>query len=140
VAPVTIVTAGDDGMTASAIVVVEGDSPRVVLVISDAADFFSAVTSSGRFVVHICSAEHRALSDRFAEVSPSPGGLFHGLSVTPTEWGPRIEGFENWAGCRLENFLTVGYQALLIGAIDHLEVGPLDEPLTYFRGRYRKLA
>jgi flavin reductase (DIM6/NTAB) family NADH-FMN oxidoreductase RutF len=139
VAPVTIVTAGDDGMTASAILVVEGEVPRIVAVISDVADFFAAVTATKRFLVHICTTEHRALSDRFAEVAPSPGGLFQDLSLIATEWGPRIEGFENWAGCTVESTLAIGYQVILVGTIDHFEVGTLDDPLTYFRGRYRQL-
>ena len=36
--------------------------------------------------------------------------------------------------------MTVGYQILVVGMIDHLQVGPLEDPLIYFRGRYRKLA
>lgn len=140
VAPVTIVTAGEDGMTASAVLVLEGDLPRVVAAISEAADFHTAVKETGRFVMHIGSQEHRQLSDRFAELAPSPGGLFQDLTLIPTKWGPRIAGFENWVGCALEQTLIVGYQVLVVGTIEHLEVGQLDDPLVYFRGRYRRLA
>jgi flavin reductase (DIM6/NTAB) family NADH-FMN oxidoreductase RutF len=138
--PVTIVTAGTDGMTASAVSVVEGDLPRVIVAVSETADFHAAVNETQRFIIHVARQEHRHLSDRFAEVAPSPGGLFHELAVVPTEWGPRIDGFANWAGCTLESTITVGYQILVVGMIEHLEVGELDDPLIYFRGRYRKLA
>lgn len=127
-------------MTASAVLVVEGDLPRVVAAISEVADFHTAVKQTGNFVMHVGSQEHRHLSDRFAELAPSPGGLFHDLTLIPTKWGPRIEGFENWVGCSLETTLAVGYQILVVGMIEHLEVGRLDDPLIYFRGRYRKLA
>ena len=139
VAPVSIVTAGEDGMTASAVLVIEGDPPRLAATISELADFREAVERTRKFVLHVAQQEHRQLSDRFAEIAPSPGGLFEGLTVVDTEWGPRLEGFDTWAGCSLEDTLAVGYQVLVIGMIDHLELGALDDPLVYFRGRYRDL-
>ena len=139
-APVTILTSGEDGMTASAVLVLEGDPPRLVATINELAEFRDAVDRTRKFVVQVGGQEHRQLSDRFAEIAPSPGGLFHDLTVVETEWGPRIEGFDTWAGCTLETTLTVGYQILVVGMIDHLEVGDLKDPLIYFRGRYRRLA
>ena len=140
VAPVTIVTAGEDGMTASAVLIMEGDPPRLAATISELADFREAVERTRRFVMHVGKEEHRQLADRFAEVSPSPGGLFHGLTVTETQWGPRLGGFDTWVGCSLETTLTVGFQILVVGMIDYFELGELEDPLVYFRGRYRKLA
>ncbi|MBA3360333.1 MAG: flavin reductase [Acidimicrobiia bacterium] len=138
--PVTIVTAGDDGMTASAVQVLEGAPPRLLVGVNEAADFHGAVNVTGKFVVHIARQEHRQLSDRFAELAPSPGGLFAGLEVTETEWGPLIAGFGNWAGCRLGACHSIGWQVLVVGEIEHLELGAIDDPLIYFRGRYRSLS
>jgi len=138
--PVTIVTAGQDGMTASAVMVLDGDPARVAVAISEMADFRDAVEQTRRFVMHVATQDHRQLSDRFAELSPAPGGLFHGLKVEESDWGPVIDGFSTWAGCQLETTMKVGYQVLVIGMIDHLVVGDIEEPLIYFRGRYRKLA
>ena len=138
--PVTIVTAGSDGMTASAVLVLEGSPARLVVAINEAAEFCGAVKTTERFVVHIAEQDHRRLSDRFAEISPSPGGLFAGLEVSETQWGPLIGGFDNWAGCRLEATYPIGWQMLLVAEIDHLQVSDLDNPLLYFRGRYRSLA
>ncbi len=136
---VTIITAGSDGMTASAVLVVEGDPPRVVIAVSETADFHDALKKTGRFVMHIAEFDHHPLSDRFAEVAPSPGGLFAGLEVVETAWGPRLAGFQNWAGCRLEDTIRVGFQILLVGQIEQLELDDLDDALIYFRGRYRRL-
>jgi flavin reductase (DIM6/NTAB) family NADH-FMN oxidoreductase RutF len=138
-AAVTVVTAGHDGMTASSVLVVEGEEPRFVVAVSEMAEFWEAVEQSGRFVVHVASARHRHLSDRFAEVAPSPGGVFAGLEVTETEWGPLIAGFDTWGGCRTESATPLGFQRLLVGVIERLEVGDLTDPLIYFRGRYRSL-
>jgi flavin reductase (DIM6/NTAB) family NADH-FMN oxidoreductase RutF len=140
VGPVTIVTAGTDGMTASAILVVEGMPARVVMAVSEGADFRQAVSETTRFVMHVGEQEHRPLADRFAEISPSPGGLFAGLDVTETRWGPLIGGFATWAGCRLDSTTQVGSQLLMIGEIEELHLGEIHDPLVYFRGRYRRLA
>lgn len=138
--PVTIVTAGDDGMTASAVLVLEGSPPRLLVGINESADFHDAVNETRKFVVHVGQQQHRQLADRFAEVAPAPGGLFKGLEVEKTEWGPLMAGFATWAGCRLEACQTIGWQVLVVAEIEHLEVADLDDPLIYFRGRYRKLA
>jgi flavin reductase (DIM6/NTAB) family NADH-FMN oxidoreductase RutF len=137
---VTIVTAGDDGMTASAVLVLEGSPPRVLVGINETADFHAAVNETGRFVVHVARQQDRNLSDRFAELAPSPGGLFAGLEIEETEWGPRIVGFDNWAGCLLEDCYPIGWQVLVVGKIEHLEVADVSDPLLYFRGRYRSLS
>lgn len=137
---VTIITAGQDGMTASAVFVVEGDPPRVIIGISETADFHDAVNETGRFVMHIAEQEHRHLSDRFAEIAPAPGGLFAGLEVIDTPYGPRLLGLDSWAGCRLERTIQVGSQILVVGQIEELDLGELEDPLIYFRGRYRRLA
>ena len=139
-APVAIVTSGDDGMTASAVLVLEGSPPRVLVGVNEAADFHDAVNVTKRFVLHVGRQEHRQLADRFAEIAPSPGGLFAGLEIAETEWGPLIGGFDNWAGCRLEACHSIGWQVLVVGEIEHLEVGELADPLIYFRGRYRSLS
>lgn len=139
-APVTIVTAGRDGMTASAVLILEGSPPRIVVAINEAAEFHDAVRETKRFVVHVATGEHRQLADRFAELAPSPGGLFAGLEVIDTEWGPLLPGFPNWAGCLVEDAYNVGWQVLLIGEIEHFELAELDDPLLYFRGRYRSLS
>lgn len=138
--PVTIVTAGDDGMTASAVLVLEGSPPRLVVGINEASDFCDAVKETSRFVVHVGEQRHRQLADRFAEIAPSPGGLFSGLEVTSTEWGPLIGGFDTWAGCLLEAYYPIGWQVLVVGEIVHLQLAEFNDPLIYFRGRYRSLA
>jgi flavin reductase (DIM6/NTAB) family NADH-FMN oxidoreductase RutF len=112
----------------------------MVVAIGESADFAQAVKTSGRFVVHVAEQEHRRLSDRFAELAPAPGGLFAGLEVSETAWGPLLGGFDNWVGCRLEASHPIGFQTLLVAEIEHLQLGDLEDPLLYFRGRYRSLA
>lgn len=140
---VTVLTAGSAarpvGLTASSITVVDGSPWRVVAVISDTSDFYDAVEEGRGFVVHLLELRHRRLADRLAGLAPAPGGMFKDLELIETPWGPRLGELSTWAACRVESVTPVGYQHLLVGAIEEVAVHELDEPLVYFRGRYRAL-
>lgn len=142
-AGVTAVTAGSPsqptGMTASSVTVADGEPWRLILVVSDTADVFDDIEASGRFVVQMLDAEDRALADRFAGITPAPGGLFKGVDVVETPWGVRMAHAETWAGCVVETVSDVGYQKLVVAAMESIAVHDLDEPLIYYRGRYRLL-
>ncbi len=139
----TVLTTGDPddpiGLTASSVTLVDGDPWRIVVVVSDTADFYEGVQASGLFVLHGLETQHRTLADRLAGLAPAPGGMFSGLTLEPTEWGPRIEGLGTWAGCRLESMAPVGYQHLLVGTVESIAIHDLVDPLVYYRGRYRRL-
>lgn len=140
---VTVMTAGTAaepvGLTASSVTLVDGDPWRLVAVISDTSDFYDVVLERGKFLIHCLELEHQALADRLAGLSPSPGGMFRGLGLVDTEWGPRIEGLESWLGAQSSEMTPVGHQHLLIGEVAHVEVHDVVNPLIYFRGRYRAL-
>ena len=140
---VTVWTSGTPdapaGLTMSSVVIAEGEPPRVLGLMSDTKELWDALAATGAFVVHVLGRDERALADRFAGLTPSPGGVFAGLDVEHTEWGPVLTALPNRASCRVESTTTAGYQQLVVGRVDAVEVGELDEPLVYFRGRYRKL-
>lgn len=143
-APVTIVTAGDGsnstGLTVSSLVAAEGNPPRVYFLLGPETDLFAALHRTSRFVVHVLSSEHRVLSDTFAGIRPSPGGLFTGVATRPTEWGPVIEDVATRAYCTYRGGVEESFSFLVSGTIDRVEVADLDDPLLYFRGNYRHLA
>lgn len=128
------------GLTMSSVVVAEGDPPRVLGLMSDTKDLWDAIGDTGAFVVHVLGRAERALAERFAGLTPSPGGVFEGLDVEHTEWGPVLRALPNRASCRVESTSPAGYQQLVVGRVDAVAVAELDDPLVYFRGRYRKLA
>lgn len=142
-APVTIVTAGTEseptGLTVSSLFVVEGEPGIVQLVVGPSSDLWAAVEETGRFVSHICSEDERPIAEVFAGLRPSPGGLFAGLDIEFTEWGPVITSLGERAYCQMIDMATTGYSGLITATIDHVEVTNLDNPLIYFRGRYRSL-
>ncbi len=142
-APVTIVTAGDGagsaGLTVSSLVVIEGEPGRVEVVVGPTTDLWDAVATTGRFVIHICTDQDRATTEVFAGLRPSPGGIFAGLEVSQSDWGPVITELANRAYCTFGDRREVGYSGLVSATIDRVEVADLVSPLAYFRGRYHTL-
>jgi 3-hydroxy-9,10-secoandrosta-1,3,5(10)-triene-9,17-dione monooxygenase reductase component len=140
---VTVWTAGGSesrtALTMSSVLIDEGEPPVVLGLINDTTDLYETVTSTRRFVMHLLRAEHHILSDRFAGHRPAPGGMFSDLEVEDTEWGPVISLFEERAFCRLVDEIDTGFHKLLHAHIDKIEPAELDDPLIYFRGKYRKL-
>lgn len=143
IAPVTIVTAGSGdrrtGLTVSSLNVVEGEPGLVQLVVGPTSDLWETAALSGGFVVHVCREEDRHLAEVFAGLRPSPGGLFAGLELTDSDWGPAIDNLGVRAFCNFTEQREVGYAGVMSGEIHHLDVGELDNPLIYFRGGYRTL-
>ncbi len=143
-APVTIVTAGGPdshtGMTVSSLVAAEGDPGRMYFLVGPDTDFFDIMQHTTRFVVHVLSGDHRAMSDVFAGIRPSPGGLFAGLDVEYSEWGPVISAIGNRAYCTYRGGVEESYSFLVSATIDSVEINDLGDPLLYYRGDYRSLS
>lgn len=142
-APVTIVTSGDEsqrtGLTVSSLIVIEGEPGYVEAVVGPTTDLWDLTEETARFVVHVCTEENRGMAQVFAGLRPSPGGIFAGLELTQSEWGPVIEGLGNRAYCTFERKREVGYSGVVMGRIDRVEVVDLTHPLAYFRGSFRGL-
>lgn len=143
-APVTIVTAGTGssatGLTVSSLFVIEGDPGLVTLLVGPISDLWDALASSGRCVVHVVPASDRGLADVFAGIRPSPGGMFAGLDVSDSDWGPVIASLRDRAYCRVQTMDETGWSGVVTAAIERVEIADLDDPLVYFRGGYRRLA
>ncbi|HYN36532.1 MAG TPA: flavin reductase family protein [Actinomycetota bacterium] len=142
-APVTVWTSGSSdarvGLTVSSLLVAEGKPSLVIGLIAETTDLFAAILETGAFVVHVLDASHRVLADRFAGLRPSPGGLFQDLDAEDSDWGPVLSEFGNRACCRFTDEIETGYQRLVRGSIERIDLAELDSPLTYYRGRYRTL-
>lgn len=139
-APVTLVTAGPPdaraGLTVSSLLVAEGEPSYVHFLAGNATDLWYAIEGTGAFIVHILEEGHRELSDRFALLRPSPGGLFAGLQVRDTPYGPEVSALGNRAYCRCVGHRDDAHHALVHGVIEDLALRDLRHPLQYFRGEY----
>lgn len=141
--PVTVWTAGAPGsyagLTVSSLLVAEGDPSLVVGLISPTTDLYEEILSTEAFVVHVIEFGSHTLADRFAGLRPSPGGLFADLKILPSQWGPVLERFPDRAYCSFESAGELGFQLLVQGRIERIELAEHTDPLTYLRGRYRRL-
>lgn len=140
---ITVLTSGGPGsrtgLTVSSLLIAEGEPSRVVALIGEATDLWFAIEQSGTWVVHVLGAGHQELSDRFAGLRPSPGGLFAAVEVEDTPWGPAISALGTRAYCRLERSVETGFHRVATGIIDQIDLEDLSDPLVYYRGRYRNL-
>ena len=144
VAPVTIFTAGNDpegwtSLTVSSLVVAEGDPPLLYCLLGPTTDLVERIAQTERFLVHVCESGHRRIADVFAGLEPSPGGLFAGRQVTQTDHGPLLGGFLATAGCTVVGRREESYNVLVTARIDEVGTDEVRDPLTYFRGGYRRL-
>jgi 3-hydroxy-9,10-secoandrosta-1,3,5(10)-triene-9,17-dione monooxygenase reductase component len=143
VAGVSVWTAGDAraraALTVSSMVVAEGSPSLVLGLMNDTTDLWEAIEGTRAFVVHILGRRDRVAADRFAGLRPSPGGLFTGMEVEDTAWGPVLQAFPDRVSCRYLDSSHAGYQRLVRGEIERIELSELIDPLVYFRGRYRRL-
>jgi len=142
--PVTIWTSGREGayagLTVSSVVLVEGEPSSIVGLVGPLTDLWDALETTGAFVVHVLPASEKVLADRFAGLRPSPGGLFADVTVAASEWGPVLTELTDRAYCRVGGWTEPGFQRLVSGAIERIDLAELDDPLVYFRGRYRRLS
>ena len=139
-APVTVVTAGAGpertGLTVSSLMVADGAPGRGTFLCGRNADLGDVIAATGGFVVHVLGAGDEALSDRFAGIRPSPGGLFAGLEVVAGKRGPILTALATRAECRLLGMADAGWYQAIEGAVEAVLIGEPVEPLVRYRGRY----
>ncbi len=139
-APVTLWTApGPAGLTVSSMLVADGEPGRVLGLVDEESELWSAIEAAGRFAVVPLGGAHRQLADRFAGLLPAPGGLFATGDWRDAGYGPLPAGAGTWAGCRLATARPCGWALLVEATIERIELGDAGEPLLHYRGRYRDL-
>ena len=141
---VSLWTAGDGaeraGLTVSSLLVSPGEPARVLALLDPDADLTDALRGTGTAVVQLLRWPHRGLAEAFAGLSPAPGGPFRAAVWETTAWGPRLADAPTWAGVRLEAAHEVGWALQVVCAVEHVEVGPDDDPLEHRRGRWLRPA
>lgn len=139
-AAVTLWTApGPAGLTVSSTLVADGEPGRVLGLVDDESELWSAIEAAGRFAVVPLGPEHRQLADRFAGLMPAPGGLFAAAAWHDTGYGPVPADLATWAGCRLDGARPYGWGLLVEATIEQVELGAPADPLVHHRGRYHEL-
>lgn len=123
-------------MTMSAVTSLSLDPPQFLVCMDNRAKTLAAIAHSKTFCIHFLNEDQRDLSNHFAR----PGGdrfngIAHHFGVTGA---PILEEVIALVECRLFEFHPGGDHTIVIGDAVAGAV-PGGQPLTYFRGGYRKL-
>jgi flavin reductase (DIM6/NTAB) family NADH-FMN oxidoreductase RutF len=142
--PVTLWTAGAGssraGLTVSSTLIADGSPGRVLGIVDDESELWTAVEQTGAFVVAVLAPGDEQLADKFAGLMPAPGGLFREPVWTDTPWGPVRTDTPAWAGCRLDASRPYGWGLLVEAVIDEVTLAAAAPPLLHYRGRYRGMS
>jgi 3-hydroxy-9,10-secoandrosta-1,3,5(10)-triene-9,17-dione monooxygenase reductase component len=143
VAPVTVWTAGAQdrraGLTVSSMLVAEGDPAEAIGLLDPLSDLFDLVVERGSFVVHVLDASDQRLAGIFAGAYPVDP--FEEVVTADGEFGPVISGVRHTLGCRLTGSEEAGFQILVRGRVELLDlVEDAAPPLVRYRGRFRRLS
>lgn len=139
-APVTVwttatTTGASVGITISSVLVAEAEPPEVLGLVDPLSVFFDTVGDSGRFVLHVLTAEQARLAEAFA--LRFPGDPFEGQAMSRTPWGPALDSVTTRAGCAVIESWQIGYSRLVRARVEDIV---LDEratgPLVRYRGNY----
>ena len=102
-------------------------------------ELFDVLVERGSFVVHVLETADQRLAGMFA--SAYPVDPFEEVDTVDGEFGPVISGTRHTLGCRLVGSEELGFQMLVRGRVEALEiVADAGQPLVRYRGRYRKLS
>jgi 3-hydroxy-9,10-secoandrosta-1,3,5(10)-triene-9,17-dione monooxygenase reductase component len=138
---VTVVTAADGsgpvGMTANAVCSLSLDPLLLLVCFDNEARTLPVVREQGRFGVNVLAAGQESLARLFASRTTPEHEKFAGVAHTVHDGIPVLEGVLAWVGCRLERLEPGGDHTIGIGAVEAAEEGTRDDPLIWFRGRYR---
>lgn len=95
---------------------------------------FPLIRESGRFSVHVLSAEQESLCRAFAVKG---GNKFDSIDWRTSDHGtPRIEGAVAWLECEIEAVHEAGDHHLVLGRVLDLGLGVPAVPLVFFQGGY----
>lgn len=143
---ITVITtmSGDEpvGMTCQSFSSVSLDPPLVLFVPAKSSRAWPMIQRSGRFCVNILGADQQAISDQMATKGADK---FAGISWRPGAGtgSPVLDGALGHLDCTVQTVHEAGDHFVVIGRVQHLETASDDvasatqEPLLYFRGRYR---
>jgi len=138
---VTVVTTRDadgtpHGMTVSAFSSLSLEPPLVLVCVANSATMAPLMASAEHFAVNVLSSTQEAVSRRFAgDVHDRFAGIgFH----EGHNGAPVLDEVLAWLQCRIVARHPAGDHVIIIGEVEHADVGD-GKPLLYYRGGYATL-
>jgi flavin reductase len=141
---VTIITVDLEGevqgMTANAFASVSLDPPLVLVCVEHSARTHAHLHAKKRFGINILAENQRAISEYYAravhvhETAEAEAGARFDRTAHGT---PILHGALAYLECRLQTAQDAGDHTIFIAEVEEVVVRE-GQPLTFFRGRYRK--
>jgi flavin reductase (DIM6/NTAB) family NADH-FMN oxidoreductase RutF len=139
---ITIITAQQAGeieaMTANAVCTISFEPMIVMVCVNKKARMNSFIQEAGHFGINILTQEQEIISRYFAE--PGKNKAPDGLKFENLEGIPLLDGTLASVACKVDQVLDAGDHSMILGRVEALRYSEDgEEPLLYFRGRYRRL-
>jgi len=126
------------GMTVTAVTSLTMDPPALAVSVNRHASAFEAFIRRKRFCVNLLTHQHTNLAVAFSR-KPDGDARFASGEWRINDAGlPSLEGSVASITCRLHDLAEFGTHAILIGAVEHLELAPQQPtaPLIYLSGQF----
>ena len=123
------------GMTCQSFSSVSLDPPLVMFIPAKTSRAWPLIQRSGKFCVNILAEDQAWLSNQMASRGADK---FAGVDWTPAPvtGTPLLRGTIGHLECNIHAVHEAGDHYVVIGRVLGLEVGDVDDPLLFFRGRY----
>ncbi|MBL7495385.1 flavin reductase family protein [Frankia sp. CNm7] len=142
-AGVTVVTlagpAGPVGFTATSVASLSAAPPLLSLSLSTSSSSAPALLAAETLVVHLLSAGHEQIAQRFATSGVDRFAPPIRWSALPTG-EPVLSDVAVWLRARIDHRITAGQSYLVVAEVVDSRVARADEPLVYHDGRYGTIA
>ena len=125
------------GLTVTAVSSLTMDPPALLISVNRHASAFDALVKSGQFCVNLLTHAQSDLAGAFARKPDGDARFLNGTWREGALGLPVLENAVASISCRLQNQVTYGTHAILIGAVEHLEIAsePVP-PLIYLSGEF----
>lgn len=142
---VTIVTSIYDGqrvgITASSLVSLSLDPPRVLISVAKRLHTHKIIEASQTFAVNILSAMQQEWGMRFAGKVPEGEDRFAGIDFFAAATGsPILPDVLGWLDCRVSAAFDGGDHTIFVGDVMATDAVEQGEPILYYNRQWRRLA
>lgn len=125
------------GMTVNSFSSLSLEPPLILFSVDKKASNYDNLTSCREFAVSILAESQKNISSTFA----NPSSInWHEISYKDGKNGsPIINGCLAYIECLNENLYEGGDHTIIIGRVTDMQIAPQEQPLIYFKGKYRKI-
>lgn len=125
------------GMTINSFASLSLEPPLILFSLDKNAHNHDNFTSCNKLVVNILNEDQKDISVAFAH--PSSVNWNKILYVEAKNGCPVIKGCLAYVECIIENIYQGGDHSIIIGRVTDMQISPQEQPLIYFKGKYRKV-